>query len=123
MILRVSTPALSLVMALASGACQPPPPPTSADAAVRADCRATVERQYNAQNRADLTRRDERDTAFSSYYNAGVPSRGLGAEFQRDQMVTDCLRAQGEPGGQPAPGVGPTFSPTERGAGASSLRP
>lgn len=113
---------LTLALALAAGACQRPPPPTAADATIRADCRQTAERQYVAQNRVDLTRRDERDFAFAGSYNSGISSRGLGAEFQRDQMVTDCLRAQGDRAPQASPGVGPAFSPTSGGTG-SSLRP
>ena len=112
-----------LLLAIVVGGCQKPPPPTHADAAIRADCRQQVERQYNAQNRADLTRRDERDFAFAGTYNTGIPSRGLGAEYQREQNVADCLRASGDRGGQPVPGVGPVFSPADRDAGTSSLRP
>jgi hypothetical protein len=100
-----------LLLASAVGACQKSDPPTHADAALRADCREQMNRQYNAQNRSDLTRRDERDFAFSGSYNTGIASRGLGAEYQREQMVTDCLRAAGDRGGQAVPGVGPTFSP------------
>lgn len=113
---------VTLALAVSVAACQRPAPPTTADATIRADCRQTVERQYAAQNRADLTRRDERDLPFAGTYNTGIASRGLGAEYARDQMVTDCLRAQGQNAAQPAPGVGPAFSPAARGSG-SSLRP
>ncbi len=115
-------PAFAVAIALAAVGCARPAPPTTADASVRAECRQTVEREYAAQNRADLTRRDERDFAFAGSYNSGISSRGLGAEFSRDQMVTDCLRSRGDAAGQPAPGVGPAFSPTQQGTG-SSLRP
>ncbi len=106
--------AIGLAVILAVVACERPPPPTPAEAAIRTECRQTVDREYTAQNRADLTRRDERDTAFSSSFDAGISSRGLGAEYSRDQMVTDCLRAQGDSTSQPSPGVGPTFSPAAR---------
>lgn len=123
MILSRSLVPGALLLASIVGGCQkpPPPPPARADATARADCREQVERQYNAQNRADLTRRDERDFAFSGTYNTGIPSRGLGAEYARDQAVTDCLRASGGPGGQATPGVGPSFSPVGPGSGGSSL--
>ena len=111
-----------LSVALSLAGCQRPPPPSTADAAVRADCRQSVERQYAAQNRADLTRRDERDFAFAGSYNSGIASRGLGAEYNREQMITDCLRARGSAAAQPSPGVGPAFSPGAR-EGNSSLRP
>ena len=111
----------SLLLAVA--ACQPPPAaPVGADASVRADCRMEVDRQYNAQNRVDLTRRDERDYAFAGSYNSGISSRGLSSEYQRDNMIRDCLRANGSRG-QAAPGVGPAFTPAARGTGGSSLTP
>lgn len=119
--MRSLVPAALLLATIAG--CQRPPPAPRADAQARAECRQTVDRQYNAQNRADLTRRDERDFAFAGSYNSSIPSRGLGAEYGREQMVTDCLRASGDRSPQPAPGVGPAFSPAERGGGASSLRP
>lgn len=112
----------AVLLILAAG-CQRPPPPTRADAQARADCRETVDREYSAQNRADLTRRDERDYAFAGTYNSGLVSRGMGAQYQVDQMITDCLRASGDKGGQAVPGVGPVFSPAERGAGTPSLQP
>ena len=117
-----SRPAM-LLLGLAMAGCQGPPPPTSADAAVRADCRQQVEREYNAQNRVDLTRRDERDFAFAGTYNPGIASRGLGAAFHRDQMVDNCLRASGATGVQPRPGIGPTFSPAAIGGRTSTLNP
>ncbi len=112
-----------LLLALAAGACQQPAAPTRADAAARADCRESVDREYSAQNRADLTRRDERDYAFASSYNSGLVSRGMGAQYQVDQMITDCLRSSGNSGAQATPGVAPAFSPAERGSGGSTLRP
>ena len=115
--------ALSVVLASFVTGCQRPPPPTRADAQARADCRTQVEREYNAQNRVDLTRRDERDFAYAGTYNSGIPSRGLGAEYHREQMLGDCLRAAGDGSATATPGVGPVFSPADSGAGTSSLRP
>jgi hypothetical protein len=114
---------VSVALILTLVACQRPLPPTAADASIRADCRQTVEREYAAQNRADLTRRDERDLPFASSYNSGVASRGLGAEYSRDQLVTDCLRAHADGADQPSPGVGPALSPINRGPGSTSLTP
>ncbi len=114
---------LLLTLALCGLAgCYRPPTPTRADAAIRTDCREAVERQYNAQNRVDLTRRVDRDTAFANSYNSGLTSRGLGASYYHDQMITDCLRASGDANAQPTPGVGQTFSPVGLGA-PSTLTP
>ena len=115
--------ALSLVLGSVLVGCTRPPPPTHADAQARADCRTQVEREYNAQNRVDLTRRDERDFAYAGTYNTGIPSRGLGAEYHREQMLSDCLRSAGDGNATATPGVGPVFSPADTGAGTSSLRP
>lgn len=111
------------VLAVSLTGCYRPPPPTRADIDTKAECRQQVERQYNAQNRVDLTRRDERDFAFAGTYNSGIPSRGLGAEYGREQMVTDCLRSAGNSTATATPGVGPTFSPANVGTGTPSLRP
>lgn len=112
---------MTLAVALACAGCMAPPPRSPADVAVRTDCREQVDRQYNAQNRVDLTRRDERDFAFAGSYNSGISSRGLSAEYSREKMIDGCLRAAG---GRSAatPGVGPAFSPPSS-AGTSSLQP
>ena len=115
--------ALALLVATGVAGCYRPPPPTRADTAVRTDCRQQVERQYNAQNRVDLTRRDDRDVAFANNYNSGIASRGLGAQYHREQMITDCLRESGDTTQTADPGVGPAFSPVGIGAGSSTLRP
>ena len=111
------------LLALSLAGCYRAPPPTRADVDAKAECRQQVERQYNAQNRVDLTRRDERDFAFAGNYNSGISSRGLGAEYGREQMVSNCLRSIGDNASAPTPGVGPAFSPVNAGSGASSLRP
>ena len=114
--------ALALLATTVLAGCYRPPPPTRAETATKAECRQQVEREYNAQNRVDLTRRDDRDTAFANSYNGGISSRGLGAEYHREQMVTDCLRSSGD--AEPASaGVGPSFSPAAIGTGTSTLRP
>ena len=118
---RTCRAALAFAAAGLAG-CYHPPPPTRADTVLKTDCRQQVEREYNAQNRVDLTRRDDRDSAFANSYNSGISSRGLGAEYHREQMVTDCLRASGD-AAQPTPGIGPSFSPANAGAGTSTLRP
>lgn len=102
----------ALLAAFATAGCYHPPPPSSAQLAIRNDCRETADRQYLAQNRAELTRRDDRDIAFSSSYQAGVTTRGLGAEYAREQEIDSCLRRGNAAGDQTArPGIGATFSP------------
>lgn len=114
---------LALISAAGLAGCYHPPPPTRADAVIRTDCREQVERQYNAQNRVDLTQRVDRDAAFANSYNSGISSRGLGAAFHHDQMITDCLRASGDNADSANPGVGPSNSPVNAGSGPSTLRP
>ncbi|MDT7953138.1 MAG: hypothetical protein RQ966_16675 [Acetobacteraceae bacterium] len=123
MISRTYLTVFAAVLTSGLTGCYHPPPPTRADLDTKAECRQQVERQYNLQNRVDLTRRDERDYAFAATYNSGIPSRGLGAEYHREQMVTDCLRSAGDTNTGATPGVGPTFSPADRGAGTATLRP
>lgn len=113
----------ALVLAAGLAGCHRAPAPTRVDNDARQECRQQVERQYNAQNRVDLTRRDERDQPFASTYNGGISSRGLGAQYHREEMESACLRQAGDAGAAATPGVGPAFSPASSGAGTSSLRP
>ena len=106
---------LAALVVLGAAACQPPAPRSRADVAARAACRDAVDRVYNAQNRADLSRRDERDYAFAASYNSGIVTRGMSSRYQRDQMVTDCVQVTGEnPAQSTDTGVAPTFSPAAR---------
>ena len=87
---------------------------TRQDEAVTAACRTEVDRVYAAQNRGDLSRRDQSDTPFSSSYVSGITTQGLGARYSRDNMVSSCLNnATGgaAPAGVIDPGTGPAFSP------------
>lgn len=95
-------------------ACQAAPQPrTRANAATQNECRAVVDRVYAAQNRSELSTRDERDSPFAASYNSGIVTRGLSGRFQRDNMVNTCLDAAGNPSAvdvTPAP----TFAPRGR---------
>ncbi len=113
----------TVVLAAGLAGCYRPPAPTRVDTETKLECRQQVERQYNAQNRVDLTRRDERDQPFAGTYNGGISSRGLGAQYRREEMESDCLRRSGDAAGPATPGVGPAFSPASSGTGSSSLRP
>ena len=86
---RFLLPCLALIAVGGLGACQSSRP--RASAATTAACRAEVDRVYAAQNRVDLSRRDQRDTPFAANYVSGNTTSGLGAQFGRDNMETSCL--------------------------------
>ncbi len=105
--------ALTVAMALLAG-CSPAPR-SRADAATTAACRAEVDRVYAAQNRSELSRRDQRDTPFADSYNSGITSSGLGALFGRDNQVSSCISNSTTPNAAAVNvGTGPTFSPAAR---------
>jgi hypothetical protein len=60
-------------------------------AATSSACRAEVDRVYSAQNRVDLSTRDQRDTPFAAGYLAGNTTQGLGAAYGRDNLYSSCL--------------------------------
>lgn len=102
--------------ALSLAGCYRPsgPRPTAAAAA---GCRAEVDRVFAAQNRGDLTFRDQRDNPFSSDYFPGNTPRGLGSEYGRDNDYAACIANSG--GGAtpaaaspPAANIGPVFVPS-----------
>ena len=107
---------LVLVPVLLAG-CASASPRSSSDRAVTAACRADADRVYAAQNRQDLSYRDERDTPFAARYDSGIVSAGLGSLYGRDNDLSSCVRANSKSGAVPVPadpGFGPTFSPTSR---------
>ena len=106
------------ILVLAMAGCQAPPRSRSATAATVA-CRAEVDRVYAAQNRVELSLRDQRDTPFAGSYNPGITSQGLGARYGRDNQLASCINNSTAPGAAApatagAPGTGPTFSPAAR---------
>ncbi len=110
--------ALAPLMLGALAGCQAPPRSRASAAATQA-CRAEVDRVYAAQNRVDLSTRDQRDTPFAGGYSSGITSQGLGAQFGRDNQLSSCINNSTAPGtaapaAAVAPGTGPTFSPTTR---------
>ena len=112
---RLAFAATILLPMLAAG-CQSAPR-SRASAASAAACRAEVDRVYAAQNRADLSQRDQRDTPLSSNYASGITSRGLGTLFGFDNQVSSCVSSSSGPDTGAAtadPGRGPTFEPTAR---------
>ncbi len=113
---RRSLAALALVLPLAVG-CQSAPR-SRADVATERACRAEADRVYAAQNRADLSYRDQRDTPFAGSYNSGITTRGLGSRFGLSNQVSSCISSNSGPDAGPTPvepgGTGPTFSPQVR---------
>lgn len=108
--MRLAHPALLLAFCLT--ACQAPAPRSTATRASSAACRSEVNRVYAAQNRSELTDRDQRDTPLSGSYLSGITTRGLGAQYQRDREIESCLNASRGEGGNPAPG--PASSPVAK---------
>ena len=105
---------LTLLAVLALGACAQSSRPRASAAVVQA-CRQEVDRVYAAQNRVDLSVRDNRDIPFASSYNSGITSRGLGAQFGRDNQTQACITEATNGARAPAGAVastGPTFGTT-----------
>ena len=92
--------------------CAPSSRPRPSSAALAA-CRQSVDRVYSAQNRVELSTRDQRDTPLSGSYLSGVTSRGLGSEYGRENQIASCLANSASP----APAATPAAS-TGSGSGA-----
>jgi hypothetical protein len=65
------------------------------------------------RNRDEVYRQDTyatstRDAPFAGAGGPGVPTAGLGGEYQREQMVSDCVR-----GGNGTVGAAPDAPPVE----------
>ena len=123
MTLSVRALAAVLLSAGALAACAQQPRSASATAdgrasrAVVAACRQEVDRTYAAQNRAELSMRDQRDTPLSDNYVSGITSRGLSSLYGRDNQMAACVRNAQNGGGAPASGdnpTGPTFTPLNK---------
>lgn len=113
---------LTAVLVLALAGCSQPDRPR-ASAAVVQKCRMEVDRVYSAQNRVDLSLRDTRDTPFASNYNSGITSRGLGAQFGRDNQTQSCINEAtngSASAASSAASTGPTFETTPTSASKSN---
>ena len=104
------TPSLLLLATLLAAGCQASRE-SQADADKVAECRAQTDEAYRVQDRAEnLLATDQRDTPFTTSYDPGNVSRGLGHLFGQDRTQADCLRGVGAA----APGnasIGPGFTP------------
>ncbi len=93
-------------------------PQTPVQAATVAACRERADQVYDRQNRADLSRRDERDTPQSASYLSGITTRGLSARFERGQRIAECTNGLASEAGS-TPGA--TMSPaTDAAPGGAS---
>ena len=113
---RLAFAVAAVLLPMLAAGCQSAPQ-SRADAAATAACRAEADRVYAAQNRADLSRRDQRDTPFAGSYNSGITSRGLGTLFGFNNQVSSCVSNSTNStaaGATVDPGTGPTFEPAVR---------
>jgi hypothetical protein len=80
--------------------CQAPPQTsaTRAEQATLTSCRAGADRIYRAQNPQDRLTTDQRDSPQSASYQEGITTRGLGARYNWDNMVSNCVRDSRNPG-------------------------
>jgi hypothetical protein len=99
--------ACALVLLALPAACARQPAPSHADAITADTCRKRVEAVYNARNPEQVYNQDNyltstRDAPFGTSGTIGVTTRGLGGEYQRQQMLSDCIKGQGTIGPTPA---------------------
>lgn len=118
---RAAGAPLALIMLLLA-ACAGPggPPPGSAQAQANAEtaaaCRQRADAVYNMRHRDTIYAPPSSvNTPFSADYAPGVEDRGLSQLFERDSMVSDCVRNTGtESGRTPEQGTAPAPNPVAR---------
>jgi hypothetical protein len=110
---------------LLAGCVDPGAPPGSAqslaNAQTAAACRQRADQVYNMRHRDTIySPPADVNTPFSAGYAPGEEDRGLSRLFERDSMVSDCVRNTGaegdrtpesEQGTLPPPGPGPVARP------------
>ena len=120
---RLLRPAALLALALFAG-CARHAAVGDLSAADRAECRQRADEVFDKQNRAEVYRTDvfagsTRDAPFASTGLPGITSRGLSGQYERANLLDDCLRSRGggsgsgsggsatpAPSAQPGPAVG-----------------
>ena len=120
------TRAICLAILALAGGCAQRAPVGESTAADRAECRQRADVVFDKQNRAEVYRTDTfagetRDAPFSTSGLPGITSRGLSGQYERANLLDDCLRdrsggviaagaAEGStvsaPSAQPGPAVG-----------------
>jgi hypothetical protein len=112
--------AIVLLGALQGGCARPAAPTQQASAAQKAACRQRADEVYAKQNRAELYESDTyqsstRDSPFATTGLPGITTRGLGGQYERDNLVSDCLNGVpgnvGGDGGDPVPVSGAAATP------------
>jgi len=107
--------ALALLLSTLAACARPGPPLRAANPTVIADCRAEADRQYQAQNRVELSQQDERDNPFAAGYVSGIVTRGLSSRYALDNQVDSCIRANGgNPAATPDTRPAPAFTPARQ---------
>lgn len=103
------------VLLLAAGCARPAPDPQQqASAARKAACRQRADEVYTKQNRGEVYETDTyttntRDSPFATSGLPGITTRGLGGQYERDNMIRDCLNdAAGNVGNTPPEPPAPT---------------
>jgi hypothetical protein len=107
-----------LIMLAACTDAGPPPGSTQAqtNAQTAAACRQRADQVYNIQHRDTIYAPPaDVNTPFSAGYGPGEENRGLSALFERDTIMSDCIRNTGAEGdrtpemqpGPPPPGLPP----------------
>lgn len=115
-----------LPLVLANCAVPGAPPPGSPEAQARESlvdaCRQRADEAYNLTHRGDIyAPASQMNTPFSANYQPGVPDRGLSNLYERDRMVSDCVRNTGAdfdrtPPGAPLPPARGVAAPNAQGA-------
>lgn len=120
------TRAICLAFLLLAGGCTRATPAGNVSAADRAECRQRADVVFDKQNRAEIYRTDvfageTRDAPFATTGLPGITSRGLSGQYERANLLEDCLRSRAGgisaagaseqskvpgPSAQPGPAVG-----------------
>jgi hypothetical protein len=84
-----------------AGPANPPPdgPQARADAQTAAACREHADQVFDMRHRGQIyAPASEANTPFSANYNPAAVDRGLALIYERDRMVSDCIRNTGVQG-------------------------
>ncbi|HUN39962.1 MAG TPA: hypothetical protein VMU81_06715 [Acetobacteraceae bacterium] len=105
---RLTLALLPLLLAACTFPLGAPPstPEQRAQQSLLEACRQRADEAYNITHRGDIYAPESQvNTPFSADYQPGVPSRGLSVLYQRDQMVSDCVRNTGAEGSRTPSGT------------------
>jgi hypothetical protein len=112
-------PPTALLLAAMIAGCGQSQPQSHADAAERVACQRHADDVYKMRNpdavyNADTFATSRLDAPFSGQGTVGATTQGLSTQYERSELVSDCIRGGGGTVGAapdaPAPAEGP---PTE----------